>query len=170
MKLISLWEPWATLMAIGAKRIETRSWRTDYRGWLAIHASKGGLSKRELATVLEGEEFRRCLDGEQLSPGRIVAVVRLIDCLPMDGQGCLSGVFEEYPELDTPRERHFGDFSFGRWAWVTDELIRLQEPIPFTSRQGLVDIPAELRRQIVASASMLGTMPIHRTKNRTEVA
>ena len=38
IKLISLWEPWATLMAIGAKRIETRSWRTPYRGWLAIQA------------------------------------------------------------------------------------------------------------------------------------
>lgn len=40
MKLISLWEPWASLMAIGAKKIETRSWATSYRGWLAIHAAK----------------------------------------------------------------------------------------------------------------------------------
>ncbi len=40
MKAISLLQPWATLVAIGAKRIETRSWATNYRGPLAIHASK----------------------------------------------------------------------------------------------------------------------------------
>ena len=40
MKAITLTQPWATLVAIGAKRIETRSWRTFYRGPLAIHAGK----------------------------------------------------------------------------------------------------------------------------------
>jgi hypothetical protein len=37
---ISLWQPWATLVAIGAKRIETRGWSPWYRGALVIHASK----------------------------------------------------------------------------------------------------------------------------------
>lgn len=32
MKALSLTQPWATLMAIGAKRIETRSWGAAYRG------------------------------------------------------------------------------------------------------------------------------------------
>ncbi|MGE5593799.1 MAG: ASCH domain-containing protein [Betaproteobacteria bacterium] len=41
MKAITLIQPWASLVAIGAKRIETRSWATDYRGPLAIHAAKG---------------------------------------------------------------------------------------------------------------------------------
>lgn len=40
MKTISLWQPWASLVAIKAKRIETRSWYTSYRGPLAIHAAK----------------------------------------------------------------------------------------------------------------------------------
>lgn len=40
MKAISLWQPWATLVAIDAKRFETRSWKTNYRGLLAIHAAK----------------------------------------------------------------------------------------------------------------------------------
>lgn len=40
MKALTVTEPWATLIAIGAKRIETRSWPTDYRGPVAIHASK----------------------------------------------------------------------------------------------------------------------------------
>jgi len=40
MKAISLWQPWATLISIGAKRIETRSWETLYRGSIVIHAAK----------------------------------------------------------------------------------------------------------------------------------
>lgn len=38
MKALTLTQPYATLVALGVKRIETRGWSTDYRGWLAIHA------------------------------------------------------------------------------------------------------------------------------------
>lgn len=40
MKVVSLMQPWATLIALGEKSIETRSWATKYRGEIAIHASK----------------------------------------------------------------------------------------------------------------------------------
>lgn len=33
-------DPWGTLVALGAKRIETRSWSTPHRGPLAIHIAK----------------------------------------------------------------------------------------------------------------------------------
>lgn len=39
MRCLTLWQPWASLIAVGAKRFETRSWGTDWRGSLAIHAS-----------------------------------------------------------------------------------------------------------------------------------
>src|ERR1700722_19135273 len=41
MKALTLTQPWATLVSIGAKRVETRSFRVSYRGSLAIHAAKG---------------------------------------------------------------------------------------------------------------------------------
>lgn len=47
MKALSLWQPWATLIAIGAKQYETRGWSTPYRGPLIIHAAK---TKEELMT------------------------------------------------------------------------------------------------------------------------
>lgn len=43
-RALSLTQPWATLATLvvsGAKRVETRSWKTPYRGWLGIHAAKG---------------------------------------------------------------------------------------------------------------------------------
>lgn len=39
MKALTLWQPWASLVALGVKTIETRSWSTGYRGPLAIHAA-----------------------------------------------------------------------------------------------------------------------------------
>lgn len=40
MRAISLWQPWASLVVLGAKKIETRHWSTNYRGPLLIHAAK----------------------------------------------------------------------------------------------------------------------------------
>src|SRR5271169_5575743 len=40
MKALSLIQPWALAIMLGYKKIETRSWKTDYRGRIAIHASK----------------------------------------------------------------------------------------------------------------------------------
>src|SRR5437868_804524 len=40
VKALSLWQRWASAMALGWKRIETRHWSLSYRGLLAIHAAK----------------------------------------------------------------------------------------------------------------------------------
>ena len=154
MKLLSLWEPWATLMALGAKKIETRSWSTSYRGWLAIQASKGGLSRRDLIHQCRQPEFSnalKALDGfdtwnfmdikyREIFPfGKIVAVVKLGTCLNT-----------RHIAHDLA-ERPFGNYEPGRFAWITTDLFRLPEPIPFKAKQGLCDVPddvvAEIRKQ-----------------------
>lgn len=63
MKLITLWDPWATLMALSAKKIETRHWKTDFRGPVAIHAAKGGLSLAELKATCTQKYFSEALSG-----------------------------------------------------------------------------------------------------------
>jgi len=81
MKAISLWEPWATAIAIGAKKIETRSWATSYRGPLAIHAAKlashaPGIYAPLLRPVFAAAgitEFRH------LAFGCVVATCRVVD-------------------------------------------------------------------------------------------
>ena len=40
MKIITLRQPWATLVAEGIKKYEFRSWKTNYRGKILIHAGK----------------------------------------------------------------------------------------------------------------------------------
>jgi hypothetical protein len=63
MKAISLWQPWATLVAIGAKTIETRGWSTSYRGPIAIHAAKKLIP--DFGSICHSEPFSSALEKAQ---------------------------------------------------------------------------------------------------------
>jgi hypothetical protein len=98
-----LTEPWASLVALGAKKVETRSWATPHRGPLAVHAAKGfPLDCRILcrqnpfyAALSAAMSFRDgvpCYSGytdimletpeKYLPRGVIVAVCDLVDVVP----------------------------------------------------------------------------------------
>lgn len=147
MRILTLWEPWATLMALGAKRIETRSWSTRYRGPLAIHAAKGGLKPYHLAVVLKEPYFKEAMSSAIISPGNIVAVASLVECVSVEkchrlGDLACNWKWEE--------EQAFGNYSPGRFAWITAKLFRLPCPIPHKGGQGLRILPAEVVAQIKA--------------------
>lgn len=55
MKVISLLEPWASLIKENVKYIETRSWKTNYRGELYIHSSKRKLTKNNYNEYISGD-------------------------------------------------------------------------------------------------------------------
>ena len=142
MKALTLTQPWATLVAIGAKRIETRSWKTSYRGPLAIHAAKGfPKTARQFTTQpICYETIRIFHHIEPRTPfslmpgyplGCVLATCELVKCLPTVYQPPRGpAVFELYPELDTARERAFGDYSPGRYAWIFEDVKQLPMPIP----------------------------------------
>lgn len=143
MKVLSLTQPWASLMAIGAKRIETRSWATSHWGPVAIHASKGfpAWAKEECM----GEPFMGALMGggfdgtRDLPLGAIVAVGNLHKvgriAVPGDGNIYVRGL--ELPI--TGDELEFGDFTPGRYGWVFTNVTRLPQPIPAKGSLGLWD-------------------------------
>jgi len=93
MKAITILEPWASLIACGAKRYETRGWPTKYRGEIAIHAAKQfgqqqkGLIDKEpfhssLFKVLDEYSCNtflgRVSNGETF--GKVIAIADLVDC------------------------------------------------------------------------------------------
>lgn len=144
MKAITLTQPWATLIAIGAKKIETRSWATKYRGPLAIHAAKtfgvwGESGIRQLLN--QYPSFRNALsaDGwtvETLPRSCVVATCNLIACLPIKqpyifdmARGVHIQIPPEQPELD------FGDYTPGRFAWILADVKPL--PIAYSARGAL---------------------------------
>lgn len=143
MRAISTWEPWATLIRLGLKKCEIRSWKTNYRGELLICAAKGGLTKREVTRLLN--YWRNVLPDKiagqipfTLNHGYAVAVVRLESCHPTElfpVNTDLSWGFDPRLELRF-REK---DFSLGRYFWKLD-LLDAIEPFPVTGRRGFFDV------------------------------
>lgn len=159
-KAISLWQPWASAIAVGAKRVETRSWATSYRGPIAIHAAKrmvvdelirfqccwnwcGAL--RSLGLQMGGKHSLRSL----LPFGAIVAVADLVDCRPT---GSFTG--EEIDLIRLPEveehsiygwtERMMGDFSLGRFGWILKNVRQIEPAFPLAGRQGIFNLPESL--------------------------
>lgn len=132
MKCLSLWQPWATLMANGAKRIETRNWSTNYRGPLAIHAALHW--KRVQREYAREPVFAEALKGEQILRGRVLCIVDLVDVVRTEG-------YIYRPMVARKDELDLGDYTPGRYAWITKNLRRLKQPIALKARQGLFDAP-----------------------------
>jgi len=119
MKAITLWQPWATDMRRGLKLVETRSWPTDHRGPLAIHAGK------------QIDQVALAYSGEITYPtGAVLGVVNLIECVYMT---------EAIIAAQTMRERLEGDWRPGRFAWITLPLIWFGDPIPSRGYQKVWD-------------------------------
>jgi len=139
MKAITLTQPWASLVDMRKKQIETRSWHTPYRGELVIHAAKGyPVWAKNLAWQ---PEFRNALgwqaDMEKLVRGAALCVVRLVACVPTTGLHKLDIVGIK-PHIS---EVHFGDYSEGRWAWAFEYVRHLETPVPMRGALGLWDVP-----------------------------
>jgi hypothetical protein len=127
MKALTLTQPWASLVAYGAKRIETRSWSTSYRGTLAIHAAKGfpKAAMRVHGHILWEDEPAYPL-------GVVLATCRLADCLRVE-----RSVFGLSPNALSEQEKAFGDYTPGRWAWILAQVQPLATPIPAKGALGL---------------------------------
>lgn len=132
IKALSLWQPWASLIAIGAKEFETRSWRHNYRGLVAIHASKRWTRDEIYMTEHFARTYPVATQGKLLKPlplGVVLCVAKLMDIVPTEAIR---------HHLAQP-ERAFGDYTSGRYAWELQVVKVFDEPIPWKGAQGLWD-------------------------------
>ena len=136
MRAISLWQPWATFVALGLKKFETRSWGTAYRGPLLIHAAKRPMTgiEKELVYYLKNEygDLCACLNNAEFPLGALVASCELFDVLE-------SGKDFQPLEVD-PLEYDLGNYEQGRFAWKLLS-IKALEPISFKGSQGFFHVP-----------------------------
>jgi activating signal cointegrator 1 len=138
MKVLTLTQPFATLVAVGAKTIETRSWSTKYRGPLAIHAAKAfPVSAQELcATPIFEQTLRQHMPGylyiedlyHHLPLGQIIATCTL--------DACFLFTEENVATIGEP-ERSFGDYAPGRYGFRLTTIRKLITPVPARGRLGL---------------------------------
>ena len=126
---LSLWQPWADLISMGLKTIETRTWSTTYRGPLLICAAKTNNQEvKEAISLYQSEGSDLPWETPPLGPdytprrGVAVALVDLVDCRRM--------VYEDR------RQAVFAGDPTGRWGWVLDN-VRPLDPFPIKGQRGL---------------------------------
>ena len=127
MKVLSLTEPFATLILNGSKCVETRSWKTSYRGELYIHASMTKIAKRNL----EDKELMSLVENKEMNFGHIICKCILVDCIYMT---------EEY--VNNMKENNYqeyicGEYSVGRYAWILENVEAMDKPIPVKGHLGV---------------------------------
>jgi len=120
LKALTICQPFAHLIAIGAKPIENREWPTRYRGPLAIHAGK---SRNWLD--LDDEA-----DYPGMAFGAVVAIATLYDCVRL---------------ADLPVLLAGHQHAYGPWCWLLKDIRRLPTPVECRGAQGLWDLPEFIR-------------------------
>jgi hypothetical protein len=106
MKALTLHQPWASLIAGGIKKEETRGWYCSFRGPLAIHAGK--------YVDLEACDFFH-LRPELIARGVVLCTVEMVDCVE-------SAFY--------PNKNEYGNFEAGRFVFVFENLKVLTPAVP----------------------------------------
>jgi hypothetical protein len=138
MKAISLLQPWATLVTLGIKTIETRSWRTTYRGPILIHASQG-----KAGGIFAAEPpFKKYItDFNRLPFGAIIGQATITDLIPVE----MLEMTEELINRLTMEEKAFGDYSEGRYAWILEDPQQFTKPIPARGSLSIWEYAGEIK-------------------------
>lgn len=151
MKAITIWQPWASLLACGGKLFETRSWATSYRGPIAIHAAKKDVfdALRQIPVPVS-TEMKKLIGTEwnDLPTGAVIATANLIGCHKIDKIQKIRWALLETVCWDsnrpgawidvTDREVSFGDWTPGRYAWEFSDM-KVIPPVEAKGKQGLWD-------------------------------
>lgn len=146
MKALTLWQPWASLVALGEKQVETRCWTTKYRGELAIH-SAAKLPPKWLGQSRDDPDFRDELadvlnvrrDVDERNGSHVDAAIQ---SLPYGSILCivkLVSIEETAIARDSlsKREQIFGNYEDGRYAWFFEMVDVFESPIPAKGHQQL---------------------------------
>lgn len=162
MKALTIWQPWASLLACGAKQYETRSWATSYRGPIAIHAAKKNVIDTMLIPEQVKDEMKKYVGAiagtkwENLPTGAVIATAELVNVRYIVNHPGLDMVLAKHinvgaesmttdkhdPDfgvyvVPSDQELAFGDWTPGRYAWELANVKILPKPIPVKGKQGL---------------------------------
>lgn len=118
MKVLSLMEPWASLIKEKQKFIETRSWNTKYRGELYIHSSLKKINKNDTHI----QKLLEFIPDKEMLYGKIICKCKLVDCIYMD---------DDFLKKMNNNSKEYicGDYREGRYAWILEDIEVLEKPI-----------------------------------------
>jgi len=121
MRVITLKQPWATLVAEGLKKYEFRSWKYSYRGEILIHAGKG----------VDKEAMDKFKDSNLKFPSsRIVAKVNIVDCISLNPD-INKKIISEDPLVYGNKIDRTG------YAWVLNNVEKIDDDKEVSGKQGI---------------------------------
>ena len=118
MKVLTIKEPWASLIVQGFKKYEFRSWKTNYRGKILIHA---GLSKEDIDKYREYN-----LD---ISSGEIIGEAYITDCILVDEK-----LDKKLRSID---KKVYGNNHIGLYAFKLEKIKKYDKKIKVKGKLGL---------------------------------
>jgi len=122
MKALSIRQPWAELIIRGIKDVENRSWSTNHRGPLAIHAARTfdlNLDDQEERKEYEYLRDEYGIDKDALAYGALVGTVEVIEV--------------------TKQAKSKWHIQ-GNWGWYLKNQSRLEKPVPMRGMPGLFEV------------------------------
>lgn len=130
MKVLTIKEPFATLIKNKVKYIETRSWKTNYRGELYIHAGVSKISKQ----VKERPGLSNLYNESELNYGYIICKCNLVDCVYMTEE------FIKKTKEENLNNFIAGHYEVGRYAWILGN-VEVIKPIAAKGQLGIWNYP-----------------------------
>lgn len=144
MKVLSMIQPWASLFVLGETQFETRSWRTNYRGPLAIHTSKKidkAACNQYLIKELLGKHH---YSADNLPTGMIIGVCTLKDCIKVIENNQTWAVLED-GRIISGNDIFLGDYRVGGYVWEVQNMQHLEKYIPAKGQLGLWEYTGDLK-------------------------
>ncbi len=126
MRCLSIRQPWAWLVAAGMKLIENRTWSTDFRGTIAIHASTSNSVVKDYVRNRKTDLF----SVDDFSYGAIVGFADLADVR----------IFG--------REHESDHFACGPYCWHMSNPRLLKSPIPMLGKLNLFYLDDAITEQL----------------------
>lgn len=124
MKTITVKQPWASLIVAGIKDIENRTWKTNFRGRVLIHAGvtidNNAVNKIEFFNGKFAHLLQIGIDKNEFPLGAIIGSVEIVDCVQND-----PSVWAEE----------------GVWHWKLKNPIKFDNLIPCKGKLSFWDFP-----------------------------
>lgn len=129
IKVLSIHQPWAWAIVSGYKKIENRSWITNHRGFLLIHAT----ATRDLEADTWIEKNTNLKIPTTLPQKNIVGGVTLKDIKT-------NGAFNSYNEKLTEQDKVWAFLDYKHWLLENPE--KFEQPTPYSGKMGIWTINA----------------------------
>lgn len=120
MKVLTIKEPWASLIINGYKKYEFRSWKTNYRGKILIHAGKG--IDKDMLFIANKYNIK-------INPGKILGEVEITDCIKVDED------FNKKIKQENTLAYH-GNYT-DKYAWKIENIKKYETLVEVKGKLGL---------------------------------